>query len=372
MQINKIYIQNFRNYDHSEIIFSPFLNFFIGENATGKSNLLEAIGYFILYRSFRNLKDIDLIQWNKDFFYLKLETFDNSLINSQKDTYEVGVQKIYQTVRKKVKKNNKKINKISELFGSILGVFFIPEDIIYTESLTSRRNFFDLLFSTIDFEYFSLFNEYQRCLKQRNELLRRIQEKKSQISELDFWDYRLIEIGKKIFQKRIMYLKDLEVLLQNRILEISNQKDYVAIVYDQNLLESYERFFFNHRIKDIQTGTTNFGIHRDKINFYDKNQKEILLSFSQGQKRTIALSLKLAQYDFYKKIYNKKPILFIDDVIRELDQNRRKYFLKLLLECGQAFFTTPNFEEDMNIFKKLQDKECKIFKILNGDIHNEF
>lgn len=367
MQISKIYIQNFRNYDSVEIFFSPFLNFFIGENATGKTNLLEALGYFVLYRSFRNITDIDLIQWNKEFFYLKLTTL-NQLLNYQKDEYEVGVQKFNQAVKKKIKKNNKKINKISELFGNILGVFFTPEDIIYIESLTSRRNFFDLLFSTIYPEYFSLFTEYQKCLKQRNELLKRIQERKSQISELDFWDFRLINNGKKILEKRILYLKEFETLLQNRIYEISNQKDFVAINIEKSYLEDYENLFFKSRVKDIQTGTTNFGIHRDKINFLDNNQKDILLSFSQGQKRTVALSLKLAQYDFYKKIFHQKPILFIDDVIRELDQNRKKYFLGLLMECGQAFFTTPDFDEDMNIFKKLKETESKIFKIHNGVI----
>lgn len=369
MWIEFIHIENFRNYDFLEANFSPFLNFFIGENATGKTNLLEAISYFIMYKSFRNVGDSSLIQWNKNYFYLKIHSVNSFNLKEQ---YEVGVEKINHSLKKKIKKNNKKINKISEVFRALLGVFFTPNDLIYIESLADRRNFFDFLFSSIDDEYFQNYIEYQKCLKQRNELLKRIQERKAQISELDYWDFKLIQNGKKIAEKRVLYIRKFEKFLINRVKEISNGKDKIEIKLEEHNLDNYENFFYENRIKDIQMGTTTFGIHRDKIYLFDENQKDILLSFSQGQKRTVALSLKLAQYDLIKEFFNVKPILFVDDVIRELDQYRRKYFLETLVDSGQAFFTTPNFEEDMKIFKNIKDRECKIFKLNQGKIENEF
>ncbi|MFN3603676.1 MAG: DNA replication/repair protein RecF [Leptonema sp. (in: bacteria)] len=372
MWIEFLNLENYRNYNSLEVGFSPFLNFLIGENASGKTNLLEALGYFVAFRSFRRINDQNLIQWNKNYFYLKIECWNSPFNLHQKNSYEVGVEFVNQSIKKKIKKNNKKINKISEILGNVLGVFFTPEDLIYIDSITNRRSFFDFLFSTIDFEYFTAYNEYQKCLKHRNELLKRINLGKSKVKELDFWDNRLMSNAEIILQKRMLYLKEYEEYFKNRISEISKEKDKLNIQIEIYEMAEYKKKFFDNRNKDIQTGTTNFGIHRDKISFLDNHFKDILLTFSQGQKRTTALSLKLAQYDFYKRIFNIKPILFVDDVIRELDQYRRKYFLEILLDCGQAFFTTPNFEDDMKIFKNIKDKECKIFKIINGSLENEF
>jgi len=365
--IKSLHIENFRNYTEEDLNFSDSLNFFIGKNASGKTNLIEAIGYFVLYRSFRNISDPELIHWNSNFFYLRLE-----LINSYDSTYEVGVEKINQQYRKKIKKNGKKVNKISDIISDVIGVFFIPDDLEYVESTSKRRNFFDYLFSLIDVEYLNTLVEFQKCLKQRNELLKRILEKKSTINELDFWDNKIIELSLAIMKKRLQYIQIYNSYFHKRAKEISNQNDEIYVKLEQNDVENFKKMFLENRYKDIYAGTTTIGIHRDKFFFLNKDGKNIGSFFSQGQKRTVALSLKLAQYDLLLENFQIKPILFIDDVIRELDQYRRKYFLDLLLDCGQAFFTTPNFEDDMKMFKELKGNNCKIFEIENGKVKNEF
>jgi len=364
--IKSLYLENFRNYLKEELSFSESINFFIGRNASGKTNLIEAIGYFVLYRSFRGVSDVDLIHYGQSYFYLKL-----TVLKEYEDIYEVGVEKLDQSLRKKVKKNGKKVNKISNLISDIVGVFFVPDDLEYIESISKRRNFFDYLFCLIDSEYLNSLIEYQKCLKQRNELLKRILEKKSSFNELDFWDQKIIELSLKIMQKREQYIEIYKEYFYKRVKDISYQNDEIFIELEQNY-QSFEKEFFENRYKDIYSGTTTKGIHRDKFLFLDKNKKDITTIFSQGQKRTTALSLKLAQYDILVEKFKIKPILFIDDVIRELDQYRRKYFLDLLLDCGQAFFTTPNFEDDMKMFKEYKGNHCKIFEVESGKIKNEF
>ncbi|GIX41515.1 MAG: DNA replication and repair protein RecF [Leptospiraceae bacterium] len=368
MIIKTLYLENFRNYIKEELSFSNSINFFIGKNAAGKTNLIEAIGYFVLFRSFRGVPDNELIHSNAYYFYLKL------LLEKKEEDhiYEVGVEKVNQSLRKKVKKNGKKVNKISDLISDIIGVFFVPDDLEYVNSISKRRSFFDYLFSLIDIEYLNTLIEYQKCLKQRNELLKRILEKKSSVNELDFWDNKLIKHSIKIMEKRQIYIDKFKNYFYKRVKEISNENDELFIFLEQNDINSFEKEFLNNRYKDIYAGTTTKGIHRDKFLLIDNKHKDITLSFSQGQRRTVALSLKLAQYDILVEKFQIKPILFIDDVIRELDQHRRKYFLDLLVDCGQAFFTTPNFEDDMKMFKELKGNQCKIFEIESGKIKNEF
>ncbi len=368
MIIQNLILENFRNYTKEEVKFSDSLNFFIGKNASGKTNIIEAVGYFVLYRSFRGVSDIDLINYNANHFFLKIDVKNDQQINQ----YEIGVEKVNLELRKKIKKNGKKVQKISSIISDVIGVFFIPDDIELIESIPKRRNFFDYLFSIIDKEYLNVLLEYQRCLKQRNELLKRIFEKKANISELDFWDDKMMKDSLIIMEKRKQYLERYKKYFYKRIAEISQNLDVVFVELEQEDSNTFKKKFIENRFKDIYAGTTTLGIHRDKILFLDRNKKDIITSFSQGQKRTVSLSLKLAQYDILLETFKIKPILFIDDVIRELDQYRRKYFLELLMNCGQAFFTTPNFEDDMKMFKEINGNNCKIFEIIEGKITNEF
>ncbi len=369
MAIHSLYLENYRNYEKLYIEFSDSINFFIGKNASGKTNLLEAIGYFVLYRSFRGVPDIDLIRNLQNYFYLKLVIQDD--IEKIINTYEVGIERNNGT-RKKIKKNSKKITKISSLFNEIIGVFLTPDDVFLIESISERRNFFDFLFSQLDKDYLNSLIEYQKCLKQRNELLKRILERKSKIIELDFWDEKLIKNSLNIMIKRKKYIEEFKEFFYNRIKEISNYMDTLEIDINQEKEEDFKELFMKNRYNDIQSGTTTKGIHRDKFLFLNENKKDIISSFSQGQKRTVALSLKLAQYDILLNRFNIQPVLFIDDVIRELDQYRKKYFLDTLLNCGQVFFTTPTFEDDMKIFKEMKKNKCKIYEIEKGQIIHEF
>ncbi len=368
MKIRQIELKNFRNYENLSIEFSESLNFIIGENAAGKTNLLEAIGYFSLYRSFRGVNDSFLVREGQNWFYMRI-VLEN---NAETFTYEVGLEKRDFVIRKKIKKNERKVEKVSEILRDIPFIFFLPADLEIIESVTYRRNYFDVFFSTIDNEYLNAYFEYHKCLKHRNILLKKILEKKSDVNELNFWDEKIIANSLIIMKKRDYYLQKFSLFFDNRIKEISNNKDYVYIKLQQFEEEEFVKLFRDSKFRDIYSGKTNYGIHKDKFEFYDKNSRQIENSFSQGQKRTVVISLKLAQYDFIIELLKQKPILLIDDVIREFDQYRRKYFLDLLLNCGQVFFTTPAFDDDMNIFKRIKGNSCKIFEISQGKLINVF
>ncbi|MCS7204212.1 MAG: DNA replication and repair protein RecF [Leptospiraceae bacterium] len=370
MIIESLVVENFRNYQKENLGFSPSLNFFVGENAAGKTNLLEAIGYFLLYRSFREVKDFDLIRTGENYFYIKIDVINSK---GEKATYEVGVEKRNQQLQKKIKKNGKNVKKISEIITDIIGVFFLPEDIDYADSIPKRRTFFDYLFSILDSDYLKVLNDYQKTLKQRNELLRRIIEKKGNYQELDIWDERLINYSLVIMEKRINYLRDFQKYFERRITEISDSKDEISVELEQPDLETFKEGFLNNRYKDLKMGTTTMGVHRDKFLFLDKRKrKDISFTFSQGQKRTCVISMKLAKNDLLTAKYKKPPILFIDDVFRELDSKRRTYFIKSIGEVGQAFFTIPAISEEIAILERLKGQKGKVFEIQNGVVMNEY
>lgn len=369
MIIYSLRVDSFRNYHKEEVAFSPSLNFFVGENAAGKTNLLEAVGYFVMYRSFRNVGDASLIRHGENHFYLMMKARN---AKNEDATYEVGVEKKQEGIKKKIKKEGKQVKKISELFSEVMGVFFAPGDIEIVDSLTKRRNFFDAFFSLLDSEYLQLLTEYQRVLRQRNELLKRIAEKKSSYSELDFWDRIIVETSCGIITKRSSYLKEFEVFFRNRIHEISDSKDEVFLNLNQMDPEKFQDVFYRNRFKDLQAGTTTAGIHRDRFLFLDSYGSDISLSFSQGQKRSVVLALKLAQNDLIQKQFRISPVLFIDDVFRELDGKRRRYFLHAIRGIGQVFFTTPAIEEDLLLLKQMKGQDSKVFEIQSGRIVNGF
>ncbi len=338
MFVKSLKLQNYRSYNLLDLEFHSKLIFFIGENGAGKTNILEAINQFATLKSFRDNSDEELVNWDSDFFYIKTE-FEK---NQDSTSLEIGYSK-NESIKRKVKLNGSLIQKRQEAIGELKTVVFSPSDLIILEGGPSeRRRFIDSFISIVNKNYYIEILEYNKVLKQRNALLKKPNLK---LEEVLPWNKLLYEKGIQVFEYRKEYIEKLNFYFQTDIERLSGNKDIFQIVYKPNVEDysTFEQGLINRFRRDIQLGYTTSGIHRDEI-FIGREDKDILEFASQGQKRSTVISLKTAQFYITKNETGESPILLIDDVIRELDVKRREFFVELLMNAGQTFFTTTDLE----------------------------
>jgi len=336
LYIKSIKLNNFRNHENKYFELSTGTNVFYGDNAQGKTNILESVYFCSQGKSFRAKKDSELVMQGKEVAALEMEFVKEDRI---KKVNTVVTDKN----KKQIKINDIKINKISELLGNILIVLFSPEDIeIVKGDPSSRRRFFDLLISQLKPSYMYQLQQYYKILEQRNNLLKR--GKFSNISlELDVWDEKLVELDLTISKIRKEIVEIVEPIFHKYVSEFSKGKETVNIKYktqiNDNILESIK----NKRNIDIERGFTSIGVHRDDYKF--EINGDALENFgSQGQIKTVILSLKLAQKEIIEEKLNEKPIMLLDDVMSELDKNRREYILTKIQDC-QIIITCTDIED---------------------------
>lgn len=349
MEILSLELQNFRLYDRVSLEFSNKLNFFIGSNASGKTTLLEALAYISLGRSFRGGSDSDLVKQGQNHFFIRCELIDR---NQQKIKFEIGVETTA-TTRKKVKRNGVILKRMSEMIGSLVCVVFTPEDLSLVQgSHSERRSYIDFVLGAVDSEYLEALVQFNRALKQKNELLRRIQENKARIQDLNVWNDLFIEQSVIVQQKRRDFLIEFEPVVVSSVEKISGLKDQIHLKLDSSFNEEGEvglrSKIENLKYEEVRVGHSLVGPHRDRLYFLEESGEEIGRRFSQGQKRTLALALKVAQFYFLKDRIGCAPVLLVDDVLQELDMIRRNSFLEVLNDCGQAFFTTPELNQELS------------------------
>lgn len=336
MYIKSIKLNNFRNHENKYFELSTGTNVFYGDNAQGKTNILESVYFCSLGKSFRAKKDSELVMQGKEVASLEMEFVKD---NRTKKVNTVVTDKN----KKQIKINDIKINKISELFGNILIVLFSPEDTeIIKGEPSNRRKFFDLLISQLKPSYMYQLQQYYKILEQRNNLLKR--GKFSNISlELDIWDEKLAELDLVITKTRKEIVETVEPIFRKYVSEFSKGKEEVTIKYktqiDNNILESIKQ----KRVIDIERGFTSIGAHRDDYKF-EINGDPLENFGSQGQIKTVILSLKLAQKEIIEEKLNEKPIMLLDDVMSELDKNRREYILTKIQDC-QIIITCTDIED---------------------------
>jgi DNA replication and repair protein RecF len=356
--VSSLQLKNFRNYSNLSIPIEKKINFLLGPNGCGKSNLLEAIGIFSQFKSFRSVNDNDLVLSGEDNYFIKLWF----LKNNNKHNIQIGYQMPVDAYprKKKILYNEKVIHSASNIIGEFICIFFIPDDLaIIDGGMKKRRQFFDLILSQCDFTYLQNLVEYNRALKQRNALLRSINERKMKIRDLNVWNEQLISRAGDIITKREQLIQNFNPLLQNALSKISCEKDYWEIKYIKKTeKEKLQCELEKSTQKDIIHGRTSAGPHLDKIFFKgypngkinsQNSKKDVLDIASQGQKRTLVLSLKIAQYEYYRSLLGINPVLLIDDVITELDKSRKIHFIELLGTSGQSFFTTTSLDDHKEI-----------------------
>ena len=321
MWIKKIKINNFRNYKKEEINLEKNINIFYGQNAQGKTNIIESIFLCSLGKSFRAKKDNEMIKLNEENAIVEVE-----YEKSDRD----GKIKIEIGNKKNIYLNGIKIKKLSELLGNLNIVIFTPDDInILKGGPQNRRRFLDIMISQLRPNYMHILSLYLKTIEQRNKYLRQTKEEHKDENLLEIWDEKLAEYALKIYEYRKEFIekiiKKINIIHNN----ITNGEEQIELEYitECDSKEKYLKLLKERRKLDIIKGFTTKGVHRDDFMIYI-NKKDIRIFGSQGQNRTAMLSLKLAELQVIYDEIGEYPILLLDDFMSELDRTRRKNFLE--------------------------------------------
>lgn len=355
MIIKSLELMDFRNYESLEIEFGPGINILYGDNAQGKTNILEAIYMSATTKSHRGTKDKDVIRFGCEEAHIRTYL--------EKDNIETRVDMhLRRSKSKGIALDGQKIKKASELLGLLNVVFFSPEDLsIIKNGPVDRRHFTDMELCQLDDFYLYNLNNYNKIVNQRNSLLKDLFFNPSLQDTLNIWDSQLVSFGSKVIERRKTFVEQLNEVIGPVHEKLSGGRESLRIIYDPNVsIEDYERTLAASTDKDIKTKMTNVGPHRDDFIFM-VGDIDIRKFGSQGQQRTAALSLKLSEIELVKKLTNDIPLLLLDDVLSELDTNRQNFLLDSMGEV-QTIITCTGLEEFVNSRLKID----KVFKIANG------
>ena len=344
MEIKSIKLTNYRNYTEERVYFSPKLNVLLGKNAQGKTNLIEAIYFCSIAKSPRTKREAELIKWEKEASNILLEY-----------KTKAGDKKIDVTLKRKGKKiiklNRINILKIADLVGAVKCVYFSPDELKLVKDVPQdRRKFLDTDISQLNKNYFYNLIKYNKILDSRNKLLKEGHNSVNITETLDIWSRQLANVGAKIIVKRIEFLNKLKNYAKRSHNYLTSNTECLDLNYqgilgeteseiEQKLLEEYK----NSTEKDLKLGYTTVGPHRDDIEMLVDNV-DIRTFGSQGQHRTVALSLKLAELEIFKDESGEYPILLLDDVLSELDKERQSKLLEITNKI-QTILTTTNVNE---------------------------
>ena len=360
MIIESIELKNYRNYKELHMNFDQGTNILYGDNAQGKTNILEAIYVCATTKSHRGSKDREIIGFGEEESHIK--------INLKKDDvpYRIDMHlKLNKT--KGVAINGIPIHKASELFGIVNVVFFSPEDLnIIKNGPAERRRFIDLELCQLNKLYVHSLVQYNKSLLQRNKILKELSFRPEYEEMLDIWDMQLVSYGREIIRYRENFIGRLNELIEKIHFNLSGEKEKLVLKYEPNVeIDQYEKTLKKNRFQDMKQKTTLTGPHRDDIIFY-VNDIDIRKFGSQGQQRTAALSLKLAEIELVKKTVKDYPILLLDDVLSELDGSRQEHLL-LEIKHIQTIITCTGLEDFISHSFQID----KIYKVINGTVKCE-
>jgi len=358
MFIKEIKLENFRNYDFEKIELNKENNIFFGDNAQGKTNILEAIFISSLGKSFRTNKEKELVKENKELAKVEIKFLKNN--REEKINLEIDNKKRFFI-------NDIPVKKISEIIGKINIVLFTPEDIeILRNEPIRRRKFLNIMISQLRPLYIHLLAQYNKSLEQRNNYLKQIKyENKSKLN-LDVWDEQLIKLGIKIYEYRNEFIEKINKKIKDIHLLTTENKEKIEIKYKTNIknIEEYLKKMKEKREEDIQKGYTSIGVHRDDFEIYI-NGKNAAIYGSQGQQRSSIISLKLAEADVVYEEIEDYPILLLDDFMSELDKKRVKGFVENIKKNQVLITCTEKIGIDTMVYNLYKVENAKIEKINN-------
>lgn len=360
MIIKSIDLKNFRNYEIENIEFDDKTNIFYGDNAQGKTNVLEAVYVSGTTRSHKGVKDVEMINFNSNEAHIK------SVISKKNIDYRIDMH-LKKNKAKGIAVNGIPIKKSSELYGIVNIIFFSPEDLnIIKTGPSARRKFMDMELCQLDKIYVSNLINYNKSIDQRNRLLKDIFFNPALEDTLDIWDSNIIKYGSEIIKRREAFIDNLNSIIGKIHLTLSGGKENLLIKYEPSVnISDFEKNLFESRERDKKTKMTGCGPHRDDI-IFSINGIDIRKYGSQGQQRTTALSLKLAEIEMVKQSIGDTPILLLDDVLSELDSNRQNYLLNSIHDV-QTIITCTGLDEFINNRFDVN----RIFKVTNGKVSKE-
>lgn len=357
MIIKSVELENFRNYNTLSIDFSNGTNILYGDNAQGKTNILEALYLCSTTKSHKGSKDKEIINFEANEAHIKL------MLTKKDVPYRIDMH-LKKNQTKGIAVNGIPIRRATELFGIINVIFFSPEDLSIIKSGPSeRRRFMNMELCQIDKLYTVDLLNYNKIINQRNKLLKDLSFHfdKSLYDTLDIWDQQLADYGTKIVKRREQFICQINEIINEIHNKLTGGKEDICIRYEKNMdAEHLKDELVKSRERDIKTKNTSIGPHRDDLGFYVKNI-DLRKYGSQGQQRTAALSLKLSEIELVKKVIHDDPVLLLDDVMSELDSNRQMQLLESIKGI-QTIITCTGLDE----FIENRVEIDRIYKIVNG------
>ncbi len=360
MIIKSLELSNFRNYDFLDLTFDRGTNILYGDNAQGKTNILEAIFVSATTKSHKGSKDKDMIQFENEEAHIR------TYLEKEDLEYKVDMH-LRSNKSKGIAINNQKIKKAAELLGLLNVVFFSPEDLsIIKNGPSERRRFVDMELCQLDSFYLYNLNHYNKIVNQRNKLLKDLYFNPQLQDTLSIWDAQLVSFGSKIIERRKLFVDQLNDMIYDIHKKLSGDKEELKIIYEPDtIIDDFEEKMQKSRERDIRLKQTCVGPHRDDFSFVVGNI-DIRRFGSQGQQRTAALSLKLSEIELVKKISKDSPVLLLDDVLSELDNNRQNYLLNSIGDI-QTIITCTGLDDFINNRFEIN----KIFKVTGGRVVSE-
>lgn len=360
MIIKKLELKDYRNYESLNIEFDKGTNILYGDNAQGKTNILEAIFVAATTKSHKSTKDKDMIHFDKEEAHIRTY-LEKEGVQTRIDMH------LRNNKTKGIAIDGQKIKKAADLLGLCNVVFFSPEDLcIIKNGPAERRRFVDMELCQLDSFYLYNLNHYNKIVNQRNKLLKDMYMNPELKDTLNIWDSQLVSFGSKIIERRKFFVDQLNDIIFGIHEKLSGGKEKLHISYEPDVsIESFETKLRINQERDIKLKMTSVGPHRDDIAFLNSDI-DIRKFGSQGQQRTAALSLKLSEIEIVRKITKDTPVLLLDDVLSELDSNRQNYLLNSIGDI-QTIITCTGLEEFVNNRFEID----KIFKVINGVVTSE-
>lgn len=364
LYIKRVNLKSFRNYQALDIQLGEGVNIFYGQNAQGKTNIIESIYMASTGKSHRTQKDSELINWNSEDAKIKIE------FEKENDDKSVEIY-LNKKIKKQVRLNGVRINKIGELIGNLNTVIFSPDHMkVIKEGPVERRRFMDIILSQVKPGYYFNLVQYLKVLEQRNNLLDEARSNSNLLKTIEIWNDQLVEYGTKIIMTRYDFIKKICEMAAEIHERISNGKEKLKLTYKSSIdfktcSESEIKKSFSAALEksiniDIKRGATHNGPHRDEIIFHI-NDIEVKTYSSQGQQRTALLSLKISELKYMENETGEMPILLLDDVFSELDTERQNYLVDFIKNIQTIITCT-----DVEYIEKLKLQGSKVYNVVDG------
>lgn len=362
MRIKRLHLKNFRNYREEEISFSENVSLIYGENAQGKTNIIEALYLFATGKSYRTKNINELIRYGESHFHLRLDFEENNYHQTMEISYQKGKGK-------QLSLNEVKKDRMSDLLGVVPCVLFAPESLLFVKGAPGeRRRLIDIVLCQMSKSYLTELQKYNRILKNKNILLRQLQSGPRNLDQLEIWNESQAKAGSFIVSERRKLIESLENRMNRLLQGISNGKEKISVKYrtiqdeDKPIYENLSDAIKRNVEREIEQGNSLIGPHRDDIEIY-VNSKNSRVYCSQGQQRSVALAMNIAILEELEENLGKAPVLLLDDVMSELDEKRQRYLLDVI-ENRQTIITTTEKAK----FEQAGKKQIAYIQVREGTI----